>query len=282
MKDIQKILFPTDFSDTAQNAFRYALLLADNIQAAVQVTHVIYPEYEGMDIPIMAAQATQEKVEAMREVIQSFVDAGMTQVLEQLQHAPVIPANVEIGGPVSSISAVAERDEVDLIVVGTREKHNVLQKTFGSVTTGVIQNAPCHVLVVPENASFKPIKTIVYATDLLDDDARNIEEIAQLTQQFKPEFHVVHIETEKEEDLKMEELENHFASKMPTLDITFYKSTGDSVADSLNNFIKNHEVDLLVMYSPQRNIFERIFHQSQTNRMAYRTEIPLFVYKRRE
>jgi nucleotide-binding universal stress UspA family protein len=77
----------------------------------------------------------------------------------------------------------------------------------------------------------------------------------------------------------MGELENYFAKKMPTMEITFYESTGDSVSEGINNFMQHHKVDLLVMYAPQRNIFERLFHQSQTKRMVYLTEVPLFVYK---
>jgi len=279
MKDIQKILFPTDFSETAQNAFRYALLLTNNIDASINVAHVVYPEYEGMDIPVMAAQATRQKVEVTQELLKSFVENGMTQVLQQLDHAPDIPVDVEIGGPVASITSVAERDDTDLIIVGTKAKHNFWEKAFGSVTTGLIGGAPCHVLVVPEEAEFTPIKKIAYATDLVQEDTENIVAVTQLLQGFAPEIHVLHIDNGDKDALEMSELEDYFAENHADMDITFHQSTDDSVVEGINGFLKRHDVDMLVMYAPNRTVFEKLFHQSQTKKMAYRTEVPLLIYK---
>jgi len=279
MRDIQKILFPTDFSETAQNAFRYALLLTNHINASINVAHVVYPEYEGMDIPVMAAQATRQKVEVTQELLKSFVENGMTQVLQQLDHAPDIPVDVEIGGPVASITSVAERDNVDLIIVGTRAKHNFWEKAFGSVTTGLIGGAPCHVLVVPEEAEFSPIKTIAYATDLVEEDTENIVAVTKLMQGFKPEMHVLHIDNGDKDALEMDDLENYFANQHPEMNLTFHQSTDDSVVEGINRFLKNHEVDMLVMYAPSRTVFQQLFHQSQTKKMAYRTEVPLLIFK---
>ena len=80
MKMIKKILFPTDFSATAQSAFRHCLLLADKYDADVEILHVIFPEYEALDLPVMAAQATKEKAEAAGVVMKTFVETGLTQV----------------------------------------------------------------------------------------------------------------------------------------------------------------------------------------------------------
>ena len=49
MKEINKILVPTDFSETASHAFRYALWFADQVDANLQLLHVIYPEAEPLD-----------------------------------------------------------------------------------------------------------------------------------------------------------------------------------------------------------------------------------------
>jgi len=63
MKKITKILVPTDFSDNALNAFRYAIWFADQYEAAIHLVHVIYPSAEPLDYPSLAAQAAQQRIE---------------------------------------------------------------------------------------------------------------------------------------------------------------------------------------------------------------------------
>ena len=67
MKKIQNILVPTDFSDNALNAFRYAVWFADHYQADIHVVHVVYPIAEPLDYPAMAAQMMQQRMDTAKE-----------------------------------------------------------------------------------------------------------------------------------------------------------------------------------------------------------------------
>ena len=106
MKKIKHILFPTDFSDSARNAFRYTLLLADKIEAEIIVLHAIYPQYEGMDLPVMATQATQKKIEVARSLLETFVDTTVEMVADELVNTAMIETQVEIGSPASTIASL--------------------------------------------------------------------------------------------------------------------------------------------------------------------------------
>ena len=75
MSQVKKILFPTDFSPTAQNAFKHCLILADYYQAKIEVLHVVFPEYAAMDVPVVSMTTTREKVDAAVPVMMSnFAD----------------------------------------------------------------------------------------------------------------------------------------------------------------------------------------------------------------
>lgn len=285
MREIRKILFPTDFSDTARNAFRYCLALADKLGASIQILHVIYPEYEALDIPVMAARATKDKVQAARELMKQFAELGLMQVQTgyQFEEVPVVEADVEIGSPVAVIANVARRDEIDLIVMGTQGEHNTLERLFGSVTTGVLGKAECHVWVVPENARFTQIQRAAYATDLVDADPYHIWKVGKWLEAFSPILHCVHVRTGKQEgkDLNLAELKLFFKDHAPALQIHFHDISGKSVADGLEDFASTYDLDLLVMYSPQYDLLERIFHRSHTKHMALETNVPLLVIKER-
>lgn len=283
MQPIQKILFPTDFSDTAQNAFRYCLRLADLWQAPLELLHVVFPEYDALDLPVMATKATQEKVETARSVLQTFVDHALLQVQAgyEFRHTPDIRSSVEVGNPTSVIAQVARRDEAGIIVMGTKGEHNVLEKLFGSVTTGVIDKADCHVWVVPEEAAFRSIDTVVYATDLTEADPYHIWKVGQWLEPFGAVLHCVHIRTQADvgHDLKIDDLEAFFAGHAPALQIQFHEYKGQSVTDALDEFTEGHDADLLVMYARHHSLLERIIRPSRTKQMASQTTVPLLLLK---
>ena len=74
MKKIQKILFPTDFSPAAQNALRYAIRLADELEASIQILHIVYPQAEPLDFPALATEATQQQVGAAEMILKRTVE----------------------------------------------------------------------------------------------------------------------------------------------------------------------------------------------------------------
>ena len=284
MRMIKKILFPTDFSATAQNAFRHCLLLADKYEADVEILHVIFPEYEALDLPVMAAQATKEKAEAAGVVMKTFVETGLAQVqaAHQLGHIPNVRSDIEIGTPSKIICETARRNNTDLIVMGTKGEHNALERFFGSVTTAVIANAPCNVWIVPEEASFERIDIIAYASDLKEADPYHIWEVGKLLEPFSPIIHCVHVNVKGsvEGAIDFASLGAFFEHHAPSLQINFHPLSGQSVVEALEEFIDTYEVDMLVMYAPQHNWFERTFYKSHTRRMALEVHVPLLIIKK--
>lgn len=283
---VQKILFPTDFSETAQNAFRHALVLADQWEADIQLLHAVYPEYAPTDLPVMSTKATRDKVSFAESALKSFTEMGITQVQMgySFQRAPVVQSDVEIGSPVGIINRIADRDSIDLIVMGTKGKHNALERTLGSVTTGVIEGAPCSVLVVPEEAPMNTAKSVAYAADLSETDAFYVWKAGQLLKPFSPIMHIVHVQNGQttNEYIDIEELKGVFADNVPALQLQFHEIEGDSVTDTLDEFIEMRNIDMLVMFAPHHNLLRRLFHRSNTKKMAMETHVPLLLVKREE
>lgn len=283
---VQKILFPTDFSETAQNAFRHALVLADQWGADIQLLHAVYPEYAPTDLPVMSTKATRDKVSFAESALKSFTEMGITQVQMgySFKQVPVVQSDVEIGSPVGIINRIAERDHIDLIVMGTKGKHNALERTLGSVTTGVIEGSPCSVLVVPEEAPMSTAKSVAYAADLSETDAFYVWKAGQLLKPFSPIMHIVHVQNGQttNEYIDLEELKGVFADNVPALQLQFHEIEGDSVTDALDEFIELRDIDMLVMFAPHHNLLRRLFHRSNTKKMAMETHVPLLLVKREE
>ncbi len=195
---------------------------------------------------------------------------------------PVIHSDVEIGTPARIITDIARRDEADLIVIGTKGQHNVLERVFGSVATAVIESAPCHIWVVPEQAPFENIDIIAYASDLQEADPYHIWELGKMLEPFNPVIYCVHVNVDESVDGAMDfaTLGSFFEHHAPALQISFHPLSGKSVEKALEEFVENHDVDVLAMYTSHHSLLDRIFQKSHTKRMAYETHVPLLIIKK--
>ena len=283
MNKIRTILFPTDFSDTAQNAFQHCLLIAKQLQATVTLLHAIYPEYETLDLPVMAAKATKDKVEAARITLKSFRDYGIAEIQKKhdASNLPEIQLEVEVGSPINVIRTVANRDKAGLIIMGTKGQHNAVERAFGNVTTGVSERVSCPVMVIPEAASYRGINIVAYATDLKEADPYHLWKAGQLLEVFNPVLHVGHVDTGEgtSEEVDFSDMKDFFSERSPALQVQFHDIREASVEEGLEDFVETYDVDMLVMFAPHHSLLERIFQRSNTRRMAMRTHISLLLLK---
>lgn len=282
MSPVKKILFPTDFSPTAQNAFKHCLILADHYQAKIEVLHIATPEYAVMDIPSISSEITQEKAQVAAAVLHTFVELGMSQsqAAYTFQKKPRVEESVEVGSSVGSILNIAEEHQVDLIVMGTTETQTTLEAIFGSVSSGVMDQAKCPILLIPEAAQWKPTHVVAYASDLSESDPYHFWKATELLSPFQPSLHVINISNDDTQDqVAMGELKKIFSNNTPAVKVSFHQEKHESIAKGLEAFVGKHKIDLLVMYSPQRSWFERLFHQSQTREVALTTQLPLLIIK---
>lgn len=282
MKKRIKILFPTDFSEPAAHAFRYALMLADTLDADIQLVHSIFPDTLPSDVPVVSGESTQVKTEVAEKAMKAFTEIGLTQLVWHLNKISDIKGEVLVGMPIPTIVRFAEKENIDLIIMGTRGEHKGVDKLMGSVAAGVVYKASCPVMVVPEQAPFKKPERIAYATDVVEADPFEIWKMIQLMGSFQPLVHCVHFsmgKKVKEEAKSVEEMKAFFEERSSPAKITFYNLPGKKLEDDLNDFIEDKEIDVLVMFQPKRNFLERLFHRSQVKKMAISSQVPLLVQK---
>ncbi len=282
MEKVKKILFPTDFSEHAENAFRYTLLLADQLEARVEVLHVVYPQGESIDLPVMVAQANEIKVEAARKKITTFIENGFTQVVQKVKQLPDVSKVIEIGAPVYTIQNFAERNDIDIIVMGTQGENSTINKILGSISGAVVKKAECGVIVVPKDVSFEKINNIAYASDLMDEDPYEIWKALRLLKPISPILHFVHFNLKKdgvEATEKMENMRKYIEERLPALQSKTYYLPANDLSEALNDFVDDHAIDLVVMFQPHRSFLDNLLHRSRTKKMTAQTKAPLMVVK---
>lgn len=142
VSNIQQILVPHDFSETAEHALAYALALAERFGARVTVLHAYeVPSYGYPD----AVAASYEFSSAMERAA-----AVALKGVEDRARRPNITLDTLLrrGTPWVEIAAAAKERKVDMIVMGTHGRRGVARALLGSVAEKVVRTAPCPVLTV--------------------------------------------------------------------------------------------------------------------------------------
>jgi nucleotide-binding universal stress UspA family protein len=150
MFKITKILYPTDFSAASLEALKYAVSFARSCQAKLILMHVVNEKIfsEGLSLARVSAPEALGKemtAEAARQ-LKMLIPAGDRAGLDSEQ----VILN---GTPFAEIIGYAEKNGVDMIVIGTNGHSGVEHMMFGSTAEKVVRKASCPVLTVKPAAA---------------------------------------------------------------------------------------------------------------------------------
>ena len=144
MNFFHKILVATDGSEASLKAARTAIGLATRAGAELLVAHIVDDEV----VKDLARALGKDEKDARS----SMIDSARKYVaeIEKLaqQSSVACRSVVEHGTPYEAILKLAEREKVDLLVIGKTGRRGPRRALAGSVTRRVIDLAEISVLVV--------------------------------------------------------------------------------------------------------------------------------------
>ena len=144
MIKLERILVPTDFSESARHALTYGISFAREFEAELLLLHVVetIPVGYASDLfPVPMAEVFQE--------ISGYAKTELAKLADEARQKGVAVSElVAQGKPSAEIIRHAAENDVDMIVLGTHGKGMLDQALFGSTTERVVRRAPCPVLTV--------------------------------------------------------------------------------------------------------------------------------------
>jgi len=144
MHTFDKILFATDFSESSEHAFEYALSLARQLRCRLKVLHVINEpvDLRGFYVPHVSFENLEKEIEEGAQKMMSTFCA--TRMLDFTDYSTLIVTGI----PYEEILKHAQSDQVSLIVLGTQGRSGIDHLLFGSTAERVVRKALCPVLPV--------------------------------------------------------------------------------------------------------------------------------------
>jgi universal stress protein A len=142
MGDYQHILLAVDYSGHDDTVVRKARRLAKQYQSRLSIIHVLD------DIP-MSDTAYGTVIPLDRDSGYDLLEEKKSRLVQIADKLGIEPADRWLvwGVPHQEIVSIAEREQVDLIVLGSHGRHG-LALLLGSTANSVLHNASCDVMAV--------------------------------------------------------------------------------------------------------------------------------------
>ena len=265
---MKTILVPTDFSDAANNAAKYAVDFAKETNANVLLFHSYHVPMPNTEVPVIIV--TPDELQKENEVrLKKEADSLMEKTGVEVNYL------AKMGLAVDEI--LNEEENASLIVMGMKGASKLSEALMGSITTATIREAKTPVLVIPEGAKYKNPDKIVFACDYNPKtDTKAIDSLKEFVRPFRSKIYVLNIKS-KQESASIEEavvgidLEN----KLSGIEHIYYFPEKDDLVEGINDFVKEHNADMVVIIPHRYNLREGLFHTSVSKKMAFHTQVPM-------
>lgn len=273
---MKTILFPTDFSIQADQAFSYALKLAEVFGAEIDLLHVLSHEIPASPYPIPPVSDPLQ-IDRVQDAM-VYAENYQTQLQDQL--GLKIPVNVilEEGTAASEINRLSK--DHDLVIMGTQGATHAAESALGSVAASVIRSAQCPVMVIPKEARFEGIQHLLYATTLQEEDWDQLPFLMDWADKFDAKLSFAHVNVidESKEKFAMASVERPYVYRNKTHQVSWNSFTHSNVQEGLQTFIEVEGVDLVAILTHQRDLIARLFEKSQAQALALHSTIPVLVF----
>lgn len=276
---MKRIILPTDFSENAENAIRYAIQLYMGEECTFYLLHTYTPaiyraEYL-LHSPGQIGLGDAYQVSAMER---------LGELRDRLEHDFKNPGHhfmlhAAFNTLVNEIVETVEREKIDLVIMGTQGATGAKEILLGTNTVNLIEKANCPVIAVPSDFAYEPPKEILFPTDYeIAYGEGGLKVLLHLAKMHTSQVEVIHISSGYDLSEAQSTNKQGLGSILGGIPHSFHDLPDQEVIEGINNFRSEKRMDLLVMIKNKHTFLERLFIDPVIKRAAFHLDIPFLVF----
>ena len=299
MLQLQKILFPTDFSKCAEQALAHTVFLAEESRAEIHVLHVITIFQDQPSVVSNEIAETKEMVKKLEDV----AEKQLNKILNS-HSSDDVKITTEIKRGISAAPAILEYasdNNIDLIVMGTHGRRGLGHLLLGSAAEEVVRLAPYPVFTIrelKEPKSVMQVNNILVPVDFSNHSQKALSYASEIAQSYNAQLQVLHIIEEtmypafsvtgkssifdlvpgiKDDSRKrIEKMIKEFVSDKVKSKVFVQ---GGRAANDIIKFAKENSTDLIVIATHGLTGLEHMLLGSVTEKVVRMAHCPVFTVK---
>lgn len=276
---MKKILVPVDFSIQAQYAAKAAVSIARRSNAKIYLLHMLELPVGVIDPANFGTSNNNSPTSLLflKRANEKFAQFKKLPFFKGIQ----IEESVLFHTAYEGIIDESVKNDVDLIVMGSKGASGLEEMLVGSNTEKVVRNSDIPVLVIKQEIENFKIENIVFASNFHLDARKAFQKILNFTSIFRAKIHLLKIntihnfETTKESSDAIRNFINDFNLENYTLNI--YDDI--SVEAGVLNFSKVIDADVIILNTHGRRGLAHLFTGSISEDLANHAKLPVVTFK---
>jgi nucleotide-binding universal stress UspA family protein len=272
---MKTILVPTDFSECALHAARFAADIARRTEGKLIFLHVIdIPSYEFGILPGQDTTNVPEMLFMMKRARQEFQKLLTQDFLKGVQVAEA----VQMDGVYDSIDKQAKEHGVELIVMGTHGTRGYTSEYFvGSNTDRVIRQSSFPVVALRNDASADSIRRMVFASDFDETEKIPFAPFKQMADVLGAHVHLLRVVSPDDFAFSGEVIPvmREFAETHGLEEHSCHVHTAPSVQTGIVEFARMHGAGLIATVTHGRRGLSLLLNGSITSDITSTSHVPV-------
>ena len=275
---MKKILLPTDFSKNATNAIKYAVDLYKNEECEFYILNAFYTlgfATDTMLVPEIGEIAYKSGKKNSEEELSNALKEIQKNNISRHRFFKVSKFNSLL----NSIQETVEKENIDLIIMGTQGATNAVDKFLGSNTVMVMENVRyCPVMAIPSEVKFTKPKEIVFPTSYNTHyKRRELKQLIEISSLTNSAIRILHIENEIDKELNKtqhnnkELLEEYFEG----LNYSFHVIYQVELEVALDCFVQSRNSDMIAFVNKKHGFLDSIFTNHLVQELGYKSKVPV-------
>ncbi|GAA4808001.1 hypothetical protein GCM10023231_41580 [Olivibacter ginsenosidimutans] len=266
---MRTFIVATDFSQIAENAVAYAAAGTSIVQGKLIL-------FNAFKLPLHASN-TILSVENVQHMVNKNKQA-LEQRAEELRKAYNIEVMVEstLLNTEEEIERLMTQYQAEMVIMGMA-KRSIEQDLLGNTTTNIIQKLKFPVLAIPEGVTFKGVKKILYACDVVRGIHKTIlDQIKEIAKNWNAEVEVFSVQQELAKLLE-EPLHpvNQLKEDMEGIQYFYKNVESNAIIKEIRKEVLAYKPDLVIMVPNRYGFWASVVHRSKTRMMAAGLDVPL-------
>ena len=276
---MKKILVPTDFSEQANNALEVAAEIAKKYGSEIYLLHMLELPVGLVDAGLIEGTHNDipEVLYFMKLAHNRFEEVKDKAFLKDIPVYETVLFKETFEG----IKEVAQKNDCDLIVMGSHGSSGIKEVFIGSNTEKVVRNSDIPVLVIKEKKPILETQDFIFACDFVPHVKNSFIEATKFADAIGAKMHLVYINTANKFktseylDKKMKE----FLEGVEFTNYTLNVYNAESIEKGILKFAAQKKADLIGISTHGRKGLAHFLNGSVSEDLVNHSKKPVITFK---
>ena len=275
------ILIPTDFSDNATHALRYAIYLFEKEECTFYILNAFKTGAFGLE-----SKRNKEQKTSLFQITKEASERDLSEILKTVKLENDNPKHVfKTLSVADSLVYAIGKTSIDFniyyIFMGTQGATGLKSVFLGSNTVKIISEIDsCPIVAVPANYSFDIPDTILFATGFEHVyDKYELHPMLVLAKLWNSKITVLHLVDKVKKVAHQETAKNVIAKRLKDvsyeiLEIAKKEKVSTEIALQVE---QNEDIGMVAIIDYWHSFIEKLTRESVVKNVAFKTKVPLLV-----